>query len=224
MPFKNVHSARVRNPDLFSTCRTISIDTGINAIYCKLKDEDRWQIQAYRFNKNQFTPAQAKAWLKDHDISYISFEEAVEKDQGGDSNMDEKSIQFSFVRKDSKQHIISGIILEPDSLDNDEEFADAEEIEKASINFMMKYADGEVGNTISHTKYLQSRYEGAQVKLIENYVAPVDIKVSKDTTIKKGSWVQSYKVFDIDLWDMIEDEKIVGFSMGADLYKTPIED
>ena len=34
------------------------------------------QAQAYRFGKNQFTPEEAKAWLKKHNISYISFEPA----------------------------------------------------------------------------------------------------------------------------------------------------
>ena len=36
------------------------------------------QTQAYRFSKRQFTPEEAKAWLKKHDISYISFEPASE--------------------------------------------------------------------------------------------------------------------------------------------------
>jgi len=34
--------------------------------------------QAYRFPKDKFTVAQAKAWLKEHDITYILFEPATE--------------------------------------------------------------------------------------------------------------------------------------------------
>ena len=32
--------------------------------------------QAYRFQRSKFTPEEAKAWLKEHDIKYISFEAA----------------------------------------------------------------------------------------------------------------------------------------------------
>ena len=34
------------------------------------------KAQSYRFGKHQFTPAEAKAWLKAHNIDYISFEPA----------------------------------------------------------------------------------------------------------------------------------------------------
>jgi hypothetical protein len=129
--------------------------------------------------------------------------------------------QFTFVRKDEKQHIISGIVLSPDDIDEDEEFAAAEDIEQASINYMINYRKGYTGNTISHTQYL----DYGKVTLIENYIAPVDLKlgISSDDTIKKGSWIQSYKIHDAEIWDMIMEGKIVGFSMGADVYKTPIE-
>lgn len=34
------------------------------------------KTQSYRFGKHQFSPEEAKAWLKKHNISYISFEPA----------------------------------------------------------------------------------------------------------------------------------------------------
>lgn len=39
------------------------------------------KAQSYRFGKSQFTPEEAKAWLKKHDISYISFEPARSGEQ-----------------------------------------------------------------------------------------------------------------------------------------------
>ncbi len=34
------------------------------------------KTQSYRFGKSQFTPEEAKSWLKSKDISYVSFEPA----------------------------------------------------------------------------------------------------------------------------------------------------
>ena len=34
------------------------------------------KTQAYRFGKSQFTPEEAKAWLKSKKIAYVSFEPA----------------------------------------------------------------------------------------------------------------------------------------------------
>lgn len=36
------------------------------------------KVQAYRFDKNQFTPQEARQWLKKHAVSYILFEPASE--------------------------------------------------------------------------------------------------------------------------------------------------
>ena len=78
MPYANEHAARIKQPSLFqkNSFRRIKIKTGIDAIIGKLKGQTSTTTQAYRFNKNNYTAAQAKKWLKDHNIKYISFEEA----------------------------------------------------------------------------------------------------------------------------------------------------
>jgi hypothetical protein len=55
-----------------------SIAPGISIILQKSKGDSNapMKTQSYRFGKNQFTPEEAKAWLKKHSISYISFEPA----------------------------------------------------------------------------------------------------------------------------------------------------
>lgn len=80
MPFPNEHSARIRNPGEFQkdSFRRKNIETGIDIIIGRLKGKKTTTIQSYRFKKDKFTVAQAKKWLKDHDIEYISFEPAEE--------------------------------------------------------------------------------------------------------------------------------------------------
>ena len=226
MPYPNFHSARVRDPDSLSkTCRTVSITNGVTMIYCQKKDSTEWTAQAYRFSKTVFTPAQARSWLKEHNIKYILFEPASKAKKDDQEEiledvMNEDSPSFKFIKKDKKEHIISGIVIATDEIDAEEEFITEEDIYKANISYMTKLSGGMVGSTISHTKRLQL---GHQLALIENYIAPQNLKLG-DQKIKKGSWIQSYKIFDADLWDMVEEEEIVGFSIGAEVEKVPIEE
>lgn len=82
MPYPNEHAARVRQPGDFEkdSFRRKTIATGIDIIIGKLKGGDGSMVtQAYRFNAKVFTADEAKKWLKDHKISYISFEAASGK-------------------------------------------------------------------------------------------------------------------------------------------------
>jgi len=80
MPYPNEHSARVAAPlpQNSAVYATKTIAPGISLILQKSKGDAgaSMKAQSYRFGKNQFTPEEAKAWLKSHKISYISFEPA----------------------------------------------------------------------------------------------------------------------------------------------------
>lgn len=81
MPYPNIHSARVRDPGDFikNTFSTVPITAGIQLISGKLVKGGPMTAQAYHFDKKVFTPVQAKAWLKKHNVKYISFEAAEAK-------------------------------------------------------------------------------------------------------------------------------------------------
>ena len=83
MPYKNKHSARIKEPGDFEkdSFRRKNIETGIDIIIGRLKGKTTTTTQAYRFKKDKYTPAQAKKWLKNHDVKYISFEPAEEEKQ-----------------------------------------------------------------------------------------------------------------------------------------------
>jgi len=82
MPYPSEHSARIKDPGDFiaDSFRSKSVATGIRIIIGKLKNGDGSMVtQAYRFKSDQFTVEEAKKWLKDHDVKYISFEPASEE-------------------------------------------------------------------------------------------------------------------------------------------------
>lgn len=84
MPYENEHSARVRNPEDFEkdSFRRIKLPKskggkgGVSVIIGKLKGKDTTTAQAYRFPKDLYTVSEAKKWLKENNIKYISFEPA----------------------------------------------------------------------------------------------------------------------------------------------------
>lgn len=83
-PYPNEHAARVREPEEFEpdSFRRKNVADGVDMIIGKLKGEEATTAQAYRFDKTKFTIDQAKTWLDENEVEYISFEAAAETEEG----------------------------------------------------------------------------------------------------------------------------------------------
>lgn len=81
-PYPNEHAARMADPKDFlpGSFKRKKIADGIDAIFGQEEKDGPMVLQAYRFAKDSFTPAEAKAWLKEHDAKPIEFEDAGEPD------------------------------------------------------------------------------------------------------------------------------------------------
>jgi HK97 family phage major capsid protein/HK97 family phage prohead protease len=82
-PYPNEHAARLTDPEQYDSLRRENDagGSGIDFIY-GIK-EGTSEIQAIRFRSSQFTPAEAREWLAEHDFDPIEFEEAT-----GDGEVD----------------------------------------------------------------------------------------------------------------------------------------
>lgn len=80
-PYPNFHAARIEEPSKFqpSTFRTKTITNGVTVIIGKLIGGNNMVAQAYRFDATIFSSSEAKKWLKEHKIEYISFHAATTK-------------------------------------------------------------------------------------------------------------------------------------------------
>lgn len=80
MPFEKEHSARIVDPNKFEEFRRVNDEfgKGIDVIF-GLRESKGSMVQAIRFDKDMFTPEEARAWLKDHDFKPILFEDAKSK-------------------------------------------------------------------------------------------------------------------------------------------------
>jgi len=86
MPYPSEHAARINSPGKYSQFRRRNNDlgSGIDVIY-GIKN-GKSEIQAIRFDKNKFTVAQARSWLKNRGMRAISFEAAVNKSRSAAPN------------------------------------------------------------------------------------------------------------------------------------------
>lgn len=113
-PYPNEHAARLKNPDQYDSIRRVNDEggPGIDFIY-GIKD-GKSEIQAIRFDKDRYTPAEAKKWLSDHDFSPISFEEATgerEEEVAEERAYDNSLKVGDFVEWDSSGGMVRGKII-----------------------------------------------------------------------------------------------------------------
>ena len=128
--------------------------------------------------------------------SLVGEEESVEKS--------EFECFAPFVKADEDQHIVYGIVYEPDEEDSQGDQASAYEIEKAAHQFMEDV----------QTFKVMHKGSAAKVKVLESYVAPQALTIA-GTKIKKGTWILVAKVNDKKIWKAIKDGTLTGFSMAG---------
>lgn len=120
----------------------------------------------------------------------------------------QKSAVFKIMKVDKKQHIVGGIVYEPDVVDSQGDKASAEEIEKAMYRFMEKYA--------TEAKRIRVMHKGKMhyFPIMESFIPEGDI-TKGGKTVKAGSWWLMVKILNKQIWDDIESGKLTGFSMGG---------
>lgn len=61
---------RLKDPSKYKEFRRKKLGkkSGVSIILGKLKNQDEWETQAYRFQKPKYTPARAQCWLRQHNI------------------------------------------------------------------------------------------------------------------------------------------------------------
>ena len=134
-------------------------------------------------------------------------------EESGEVNF-EKFIEIYPVEKaDTDEHIISGIVYEPMVKDTDGDFATENEIRKAAFHFMQNIQRFRVNH----------KGDDAKVKVLESYIAPVDLVINKQS-VKKGSWVLTARILSKKLWTAIKNGDINSFSMAGQAMKKSDED
>ena len=98
---------------------------------------------------------------------------------------------------------MTGIVLEPETVDAQGDIISADVIEKSAHSFLAK------------SRVIGKQHKGrAKAEVVESYIAPNDM-VMGEQNVKKGTWIMSVKVHDKSLWEEVKAGEITGFSIGA---------
>ena len=106
-------------------------------------------------------------------------------------------------KADDEKHLIYGVVLEPGSVDAQNDTISAEEIER-----------------VAHVYLQNSRIVGnghrskAKADVVESFIAPINYEFG-DQKITKGTWVMVVKVNDDKLWEGVKEKLYTGFSIGG---------
>lgn len=221
-PYPNEHSARLQDPDKFddkSFRRTKGgllygskkIPSTISIIWGKLKSKakptDPPIAQALRFPTENWTITSAKKWLTDNEIEFMSFETAEKKSKKLLSKKEkeiEKFISVYPIDKADEEHIVCGVVYEPDVEDAQGDKANEVEIRKAAYQFMEQ----------SQSFKVMHKGKEVKVKVLESYVAPENFTIAKQA-IKKGSWILTVRVLNKKIWNAVKEGELTGFSMAG---------
>ena len=121
---------------------------------------------------------------------------------------EEPILKFDILKVDKKQHIVGGIVYEPNAEDTQGDYTTAPEIQKAMYGFMEKYADNTNRIKVMH------HGEAFQFPILESFQPEEDTKKGKHM-VKAGAWWLMVKVTEPAIWAQIESGDLTGWSMGG---------
>lgn len=128
----------------------------------------------------------------------------------------EHQVRFAKAKEDdakakTDERFVYGIVLEPETVDAQQDIYSAEEIRGAAHAFMEKF------------RTIGLMHKGAindKVKILESFIAPGDFEVD-GAPVKAGTWVMAVKVTDDELWKAVKGGDITGFSIGGSAIRKP---
>ncbi|QLG47902.1 XkdF-like putative serine protease domain-containing protein [Natrinema halophilum] len=115
----------------------------------------------------------------------------------------------AFVTKDDDEQIAAGIVMVPDKADLQNDFAREETIRGFADQFEAFVEAGEAGGGIMHAVFPDGWME-----LERNEVLEENEEIGGQT-VDAGAWVQEWRIENADLWELIADGILEGYSIGA---------
>jgi hypothetical protein len=188
------HRIPVLPPGPDAKLRTIAVSEkeGISALY----DVTGKRIVTYLFDRKKWKLEDAKTWVDDH------------KPEKRAASVLRKGLNFRIMKIEAKKQMVGGIIYEPNEVDTQDDYTDANEITAARDGFMEKYAKDPKRIKVMH------KGKAFYFPIIECFQPDQDTKKGNGI-IKAGAWWLMVKVTDPEIWASVEKGDLQGFSMGG---------
>lgn len=116
--------------------------------------------------------------------------------------------------KTDEERYVLGVVLEPETVDAQDDIYSAAEVRDAAHRFMEQYQN--IG--LMHRGLVNGR-----VKILESYLAPTSFSLD-GAQVRKGTWLLAVRVLDDDLWGQIKSGELSGLSIGGSARRNPERD
>ncbi len=113
--------------------------------------------------------------------------------------------------KTGEERYVLGIVLEPETVDAQDDIYSAAEIREAAHRFMEEYRN--IG--LMHRGLVNGR-----VKILESYLAPTSFTLD-GAQVRKGTWLLAMRVLDEDLWSQVKNGELTGLSTDGSAARLP---
>ncbi|MDV6040355.1 XkdF-like putative serine protease domain-containing protein [Bacillus sp. SM-B1] len=149
-----------------------------------------------------------KRKLKNLQVSHVSFVENGANQRKFFLTKSEEQPNFEKPVKviksdDEEKRLVYGIVYEPDAIDAHGDFTDAETIEKAAHEFMLKYRQIDKNHD----------FVAGVGEVVESYIAPADMELNGEP-VKKGTWILTTKA-DEETWEAVKKGEFQGYSLAG---------
>ena len=120
-----------------------------------------------------------------------------------------KDVEFVTKDDEDDEQVAAGIVMVPDKADLQNDFAREETIRSFADQFEAFVDAGEAGGGIMHAVF-----PDGWMDLERNEVLDESEEIGGQT-VEAGAWVQEWAINHADLWELIQDDIISGYSIGA---------
>lgn len=125
----------------------------------------------------------------------------------------QKDEQFTkrvrFKEADDERQVATGVVMVPDKVDLQGDYVRDETIRQMAEGFMSRLSSGDSEGGVMHAAFPDHS------TLVENTVLDQSREIGGEE-VPAGSWVQSWKFDDNELWTLVRDDILSGYSIGAD--------
>jgi hypothetical protein len=117
--------------------------------------------------------------------------------------------RVEFTAKDDDQQIATGIVMVPNAVDLQRDFVQPDTIEAFAEQFENFEDVGEADGGVMHAVWPSDH-----ISLERNEVLDEPTEIG-GTTAPEGAWIQSWQFDDDELWSLVDDGILEGYSIGA---------
>lgn len=117
--------------------------------------------------------------------------------------------RVEFKATDDERQIATGVVLVPNKVDLQGDYVRESTIRDFAEGFMADLSNGDADGGVMHAVWPEDH-----VTLVENRVLDANTTVGGES-YPKGTWTQAWKFADSDLWQLVSDGVLSGYSIGA---------